>query len=171
MKVEPIKVFKIESESRHGQFYKVMYDGSRWYCECRSWQFNHEHKGEKDEYGKAVPRECKHTREAEHRMRTMGKKAFTVVELGPFNELQEYVGQLVEMSRNGQMSPGEVHFLPRRPGAVQGRTTEDAGRALVRRHDAAGVQRGARAGLHWPVGQLFRVVVKWSRDRTDGKCS
>jgi hypothetical protein len=105
LKVEPIKVFKIESESRHGQFYKVMYDGSRWYCECRSWQFNHEHKGEKDECGKAAPRECKHTREAEHRMRTMGKKAFTVVELGPFNELQEYVGQLVELSRNGQMSP------------------------------------------------------------------
>jgi len=105
-KVHPIRVFQIASESRPGSKYKVQYDGSRWYCECRSWQFNLEHKGEKGDDGKAVPRECKHTRQATSLMRTHGAKAYREIQpIGPwFEELQEYVASLVDLARNGHVA-------------------------------------------------------------------
>lgn len=104
-KVEPIRVFDIPSESQRGETYKVQYDGTRWFCECRSWRFNLEHKGEKDADGKAVPRECKHTRRATGLMQTHGAKAYrTIQPIGPwYEELQEYVARLVDFSRNGKI--------------------------------------------------------------------
>ena len=106
-KVEPIREFKIPSESKPGEKYRVMFDGARWFCECLSWRFNMEHKGEKQPDGRSMPRECKHTREAMHLMRTKGEKAFRVVQpIGPwFEELQQYIAALVDLSRNGTVEP------------------------------------------------------------------
>ena len=106
-KVHPIRVFDIESESRRGLVYKVQYDGSRWFCNCMSWVNNVEHRGEKDEEGRAVPRECKHTRRALSQMRTHGEKAGRLIQpIGPwFEELQEYIAALVDLSRNGTVEP------------------------------------------------------------------
>ncbi len=83
-----------------------MFDGDRWYCDCMSWRFNHEHKGEKDADGRSVPRECKHTREAMFLMKTKGERAYKVIQpLGPwYEELQEYVANLVDLARNGKVS-------------------------------------------------------------------
>ena len=106
-KVQPIRVFDIASESRPGTKYKVQYDGSRWFCNCMSWVNNVEHRGEKDADGRAVPRSCKHTRRAMGLMQTHGAKAYrTIQPIGPwFEELQEYVASLVDISRNGQIAP------------------------------------------------------------------
>ena len=105
-KVHPIRVFDIRSESRPGKTYKVQYDSARWYCECPSWVNNVEHRGEKDDEGKAVPRECKHTRQAMRLMQTKGAAAYREIKpLGPwYEELQEYVASLFELARNGKVS-------------------------------------------------------------------
>lgn len=106
-KVQPIRVFEISSESRPGKKYKVQYDGARWFCECLSWVNNVEHRGEKGHDGKSVPRECKHTRQAVHLMQTRGAASYREIQpIGPwYEELQEYVGALVEISRNGHVGP------------------------------------------------------------------
>ena len=109
-KVHPIRVFDIPSDSRPGEKYKVQFDGSRWFCECRSWVLNVEHRGEKDDEGRAVPRECKHTRLALSRFQQdpQGRRGTfrTITPIGPwFEELQEYVASLVDMARNGQIAP------------------------------------------------------------------
>ncbi len=109
-KVQAIRVFDIPSDSRPGTKYKVQFDGERWYCPCLSWVNNVEHRGEKDADGRAVPRECKHTRRALGLMQTKGAKAYRVVQpAGPwFEELQEYIASLVEVSRNGRVSPEKL---------------------------------------------------------------
>ena len=100
-KVQAIWAIEIPSESKPGEKYRVQFvgDGARqpWYCECRSWRFNIEHRGDD------VPRECKHTRQAAEKMRREGKKAFREVRpLGPwFEQLQEYVVSLVDYTKNG----------------------------------------------------------------------
>lgn len=110
-KVDPIRVFDIESDSKPGKFYKVQHDGRQWYCDCTSWVLNVEHRGEKDPVtGRAVPRECKHTRRAANQMRTKGAKAGRVIQpIGPwFEQLQEYVASLAELSRNGVVAPEKL---------------------------------------------------------------
>ena len=106
-KVHPIRVFEVRSESNPGKKYKVQYDGARWFCECLSWVNNVEHRGEKGPDGKSVPRECKHTRFALGQMQTRGAASYHEIQpIGPwFEELQEYVGALVELSRNGHVGP------------------------------------------------------------------
>lgn len=109
-KVDPIRVFDVPSESRPGKTYRVQYDGKRWYCDCMSWVNNVEHRGERGPDGRAVPRECKHTRHAMGQMRTRGTKAGRIVQpVGPwFEELQEYVASLVEYARNGTLAPEKL---------------------------------------------------------------
>ena len=108
-KVDPIRVFDVSSESRPGKKYRVQYDGARWYCDCLSWVNNVEHKGEKGPDGRSVARECKHTRQAMGLMRTKGAKAGRVVQMSPvFEQLQEYVAAMVEISRNGVVAPGKL---------------------------------------------------------------
>ncbi len=105
--VNAIKVFDVPSDSEPDKTYRVQFDGERWFCECLAWRFNMEHKGEKGADGRSVPRECKHTRRALGLMQTKGEKAFRVIQpLGPwFEELQQNVGSLADLSRNGKMSP------------------------------------------------------------------
>lgn len=116
MKVNPIKVFQIPSDSKPGKSYRVQYDGARWFCECPAWVFNLAHKGEKDAQGRSAARECKHSRQAESQMQAYdfrkeamgakGKAPYREVQpLGPwFEELQEYVGRLMDFSKNGAIS-------------------------------------------------------------------
>lgn len=101
--VHAVRVFQIPSESRPDKKYKVQYDGRNWYCECPSWVFNYEHKGEE------VPRECKHTRRALSLMNTQGAAAYHEIQpIGPwFEQLQEYVGSLVDLSKKGKISPAK----------------------------------------------------------------
>ena len=108
-KVHPIRVFDIQSESQPGVKYKVQFDGSRWFCECKSWVLNVEHRGEKDVDGRAVARECKHTRRSLEMLRRLGEKAGRLIQpIGPwFEELQEYVASLVDIVRNGQIDPAK----------------------------------------------------------------
>ncbi len=65
-----------------------------------------EHRGEKDDDGKAVPRECKHTRQALRLMQTKGAAAYREIQpLGPwYEELQEYVASLFDLARNGEVT-------------------------------------------------------------------
>lgn len=102
-KVEAIRVFDVPSSSSD-KTYRVQFDGSRWYCDCPSWVFNHEHKGEKDEQGRAMPRECKHTRTAAGMMER-GTGFRIIRPLGPwYEELQDYVSRLVTYAGNGEMT-------------------------------------------------------------------
>lgn len=104
-KVDAIKVFDIRSHSDPEKKYRVQFDGTKWYCDCMSWIYNHEHEGD----GTGI-RECKHTREAEGLMRTQGAKAYRVIQsVGPwFEQLQQYVASLVDLSKNGGVSPEKL---------------------------------------------------------------
>ena len=103
-KVHAVRIFEIPSESRPGKKYKVQFDGSLWYCDCPSWVFNTAHKGED------ARRECKHTRQAEQLMATKGAAAYREIQpIGPwYEQLQEYVSSLVEISKNGKVSAAKL---------------------------------------------------------------
>ncbi len=133
MSVNAIRQFQIRSESDPSKAYRVMWDGERWYCDCLSWRFNHDHKGEKDGQGRAVPRTCKHTREAEQQFRARGEKAGKVIQpIGPwFEELQEYTKTLVEISRNGKVTAEKVFAFRRDIERFQEKKSEVADALLT----------------------------------------
>jgi len=66
--------------------------------------FNTAHKGED------AKRECKHTRHAEQVMATKGAAAYREIQpIGPwYEQLQEYVSSLVELSKNGKVSAAKL---------------------------------------------------------------
>lgn len=78
----------------------MQFDGNLWYCDCPSWVFNTAHAGEN------IPRECKHTHEALRLMNTRGASSYReIAPIGPrYEELQEYVSALVELTKNGKVS-------------------------------------------------------------------
>ena len=133
MSVNAIRQFEIPSESDPSKEYRVMYDGERWYCDCMSWRFNYEHKGQKDDQGRAVPRTCKHTRLAEVQLRAKGERAGKVIQpIGPwFEELQEYTKTLVEISRNGKVTAEKVFAFRRDIERFQEKKSEVADALLT----------------------------------------
>lgn len=133
MSVNAIRQFQIQSESDLSRNYRVMWDGERWYCDCMSWRFNYEHKGQKDDSGRSIPRTCKHTREAEGLLRTRGDRAGKVIQpIGPwFEELQEYVKSLVEISRNGKVAAEKVFAFRRDIERFQEKKSEVADALLA----------------------------------------
>ncbi len=133
MSVNAIRQFQIESGSKPGTSYRVMYDGERWYCDCMSWRFNYEHKGQKDEQGRAVPRTCKHTRDAAQQFSARGEKAGKLIQpIGPwFEELQEYTKTLVEISRNGTVTAEKVFAFRRDIERFQEKKSEVADALLT----------------------------------------